>query len=87
MEKTLLWILVSAVFGLVAGLVTVCLGRRHHRSHGTATAVGHDSKVADVEGSRSKGAMLMATVVAILAFVLAWLALAIAGRGGTAALL
>ena len=84
MEKTLLWILVSAVFGLVAGLVTVCLSRRHGRNQGTA--VEHDSKAADVEGPRGKHTMLAATVAAILAFVLAWLALAIAGRG-TAALL
>lgn len=81
MERIILWILISVVFGSIAGLISVSFSRRKGAHQTAHTTIDADADVADVEGSKGSNRLLVTTVFSILAFLVIWLVSAMLKRG------
>ncbi len=81
MGKIMFWILISVVFGAIAGLISVSFSRRKGSKRTSNTTIEADADVADVEGSANSNMLLVATVFSILAFLVIWLVSAVLNHG------
>ncbi len=75
------WILISVVFGAIAGLISVSFSRRKGSKRTANTTIEADADVDDVEGSVNSNMLFVATVFSILAFLVIWLVSAVLNRG------
>jgi len=80
--ETWIWVLIAVAAGIVLGFVVSSLSRRGSASSETAPASTLvDDDLADVEGSRGSNIAFIVIIVAVLAFLITWLCMAVFNRG------